>query len=399
MLGPNLKRSVDIDAFGRLRVGNPFTLFSSTQVDDIDPDNWEVVTTSSGSSSYDSNESSSLLTVAASGDTSLRQTHRYWPYLPGKSQRIVLTVNFHDHETNTTKRCGYYDDNDGIYFESNGTDFRCVVRTSTSGSPVSTVVATSADGTATPFSEKNWDSLGVDLSKSLIVYFDFEWLAVGSITFGIVKNRELLPIHVAHNFATLSTVWAKTPALPVRYEIIADGAVTGVPQLRTICATVESEGGFNPLGIPRFPARGIDAAVTVQNTGPTPLVNVRLRSGFLRRTSILETISILVVGNKDFQWWVYLNPTFTSGSHSWSAVETNSFIEQDTTQVSVITAGQVIGGGFATGSLSVASEEISSSYRQLAASKAGTADIISLAVQVPSTTPNGHGCMGFRDIR
>lgn len=76
------------DAFGRLRVSSPETLFDSKQVYDKDPENWWEVATGAGGFAYTASRASTYLTVtAANGDSAVRQTKRYFNYQPGKALR------------------------------------------------------------------------------------------------------------------------------------------------------------------------------------------------------------------------------------------------------------------------------------------------------------------------
>lgn len=53
----------------------------------------------------------------ASGDSATRHTHRYIPYVPGKSQLIVQTFDFEAAKTGVTNEVGYGHVSDGIFLE------------------------------------------------------------------------------------------------------------------------------------------------------------------------------------------------------------------------------------------------------------------------------------------
>jgi hypothetical protein len=82
----------NLDAFGRLRISNPLTLFDSQARYTID-DQFSSSTTGAGSSvSFVTNESSTNLNVGTvSGGKTVRQTFRRMPYQPGKSLLILAT--------------------------------------------------------------------------------------------------------------------------------------------------------------------------------------------------------------------------------------------------------------------------------------------------------------------
>ena len=66
--------SASIDAFGRLRVSNPFTLFDGAQRYRDDPFKWTQVDSGAATSTFVTDESSVLMTLSGNGDSSIRQT-------------------------------------------------------------------------------------------------------------------------------------------------------------------------------------------------------------------------------------------------------------------------------------------------------------------------------------
>jgi hypothetical protein len=77
-----------VDAFGRQRVSNPYTLFDSTMRFDKRSDQWYEITTGGATTNFLANASTlELKTTTASGDTVLRRTKQRFPYQPGKAMR------------------------------------------------------------------------------------------------------------------------------------------------------------------------------------------------------------------------------------------------------------------------------------------------------------------------
>jgi len=77
--------SFNLDAFSRLRTGNPHSLFDSTQIFNDQPLFWNNVLTGGGTATYRSNEASTRLEcTTANGDKVIRQTKEYFNYQPGK---------------------------------------------------------------------------------------------------------------------------------------------------------------------------------------------------------------------------------------------------------------------------------------------------------------------------
>ena len=78
------------DAFARLRISHPVTLFDSKQIFDNLPLGFDEQTTGAGSTSYSSNTASTTLSVAGAGSV-VRQSKQYMTYQPGKSLLILRT--------------------------------------------------------------------------------------------------------------------------------------------------------------------------------------------------------------------------------------------------------------------------------------------------------------------
>lgn len=243
-------RSASVTAFNWGRVAEPQTIFDSKLISDTAPLFWdEAETSGSGtSSSHDVNLAAVTMSVGAStAGTRVRQTKRRFNYQPGKGQLILMTGVLGAGATGITRRVGYFDDNNGLYFQLAASTLSVVVRTKTSGSVVNNAVAQSSwnvdklDGTGA-------SGFTLDTSKSQIFYIDFEWLGVGTVRFGFVINGQIIICHEVHNANLSATVYMSTPNLPLRYEISNDG--TGAASsLIHICSTVISEGGVDQTGL------------------------------------------------------------------------------------------------------------------------------------------------------
>src|SRR6056297_3209018 len=122
--------TASIDAFGRWRVSEPFTIFDSKQLYDKQPLYWNEIENGTGESTFDTNESSVLMSVSADGDYVIRQTYMRFDYQPGKSFRLFLTGLIGEHVANTESKIGYYNTSttapytaecDGLCFGVDGT--------------------------------------------------------------------------------------------------------------------------------------------------------------------------------------------------------------------------------------------------------------------------------------
>ena len=135
-----------IDAFGRLRVSEPVTLFDSSFRYGDNDFNWSNYQTSGDAVvSHLSNESSMSLYLGTTADEEIvRQTKRVFQYQPGKSLLVMNTFCLAPAKANLRQRVGYFGANNGIYFEQNGTGYNIVRRSYTGGVVDNTQISQSA---------------------------------------------------------------------------------------------------------------------------------------------------------------------------------------------------------------------------------------------------------------
>lgn len=389
------------DAFGRLRISNPQTIFDSKQIADKQPFFWDDQQTSGSgtSSTYNSNQASTTLSVGAStAGTRVRQTFRWFNYQPGKSQLINLTGVLGSGASGITKRVGLFNSTNGLFFSVTSSGISVVCRTNTSGTPAETSVAQSSwnidklDGTGA-------SALTLDLTKTQIMVIDFQWLGVGSVRFGFVINGNTYYCHQINNANSLALVYMSTPNLPLRWEIVNDGS-GGAASLTHICSSVISEGGREENGFDLAIDRGSTALTTLNDGNIYPLISTRLRSGYEGANIQFSDISIICTSTAAFRWVLLLNPTVAGTALSFTAV-TNSAIEADvgTTNATTVTGGTILDSGY-----SQASNEAGVSYElptglTLGSNIAGTRDIIVLAVQrLTGTTETFYGSLGWNEV-
>lgn len=335
------------DAFGRLRVAQPYTLFDSQH---RYRDNGKFATAVNGTASatHLPNEASVALVVdGTSGSYVYRETKRVFAYQPGKSLLILNTFAFETPKANLRQRVGYFNTQNGIYLENDGTTNYFVLRSYNTGSVVETRVAQQDwnvdkfDGTgysAQSVGEEHTN--GIDVSKTNILWMDVEWLGAGDVRCGFVVDGRFIPAHVFHNDNRNTRAYMTTAALPIRYEIENTGATTGSSTLKQICSTVMSEGGYEMFGRPRTIGTPAQTAglIDLPTAGTFyPVVSLRLKSAYQDAIVLPKNIALLGIGNNTrIRWKLVSNPTLTGGT--WVSAGTDSNVEYN------ITATGVTGG-------------------------------------------------------
>jgi hypothetical protein len=265
------------DAFGRLRISEPFTLGDYKHLYGLD-NNFLDKIFNGGSVTFQANQACARLTTSNNVNSRVvHQTKFYHHYMPGKSQQILSSFNFYAANTNVTKRSGYYDDNNGIYFEQAGDGtLSWVIRSYVSGSPVENR-KTQAQWNIDPCNGTGASTFVLDITKTQLIFIEFQWLGVGTVTVGFVHEGAFVPCHQFHHSNSLTTVYMSSPNLPVRCEILNTGATAGA-FFDQICSTVLSEGGYVEAGIDWAVTNPTLKTVTAGAT--LPIIAIRLKTAF-----------------------------------------------------------------------------------------------------------------------
>jgi hypothetical protein len=344
------------DAFGRLRTSEPFTLGDYKHLYSIDPDFIDVKSGAGSTIIFDVNQAAAILQSGVSTNGYfIHQTKRYHHYMPGKSQLIYSTFNFGSAQQNVTKRTGYFDDRDGIYFEQapNGT-LSFVIR-----SYVTAGVGNSER--RIPQSEWNKDRLdgtgvsgyNLDITKTQLFFTDFEWLGVGRVRCGFSMDGKNILAHEFYNSNTIPTVYMSNPNLPVRCEVRNSGTQIGVGgSFVQICSSVMSEGGYTEAGREfshTSPLRPVGVGSTV------PIMAIKLKNSFKgypnRATVKLEDITVFSSGANVKYEVVKLRTTVGfSTLGTWVSENDESVVEYNQTATGISTAYfEDFMGGYAAG--------------------------------------------------
>lgn len=386
------------DAFGRIRVSQPYTLFDSQNRFAID-NQFDTSTASGGSTTYLTNESSVQLSVTTTTNSEVvRQTYRVFPYQPGKGLLMLATFCMNAPTADLRQRVGYFGTQNGVFLQANGTTISFVLRTYTSGSVDDTRTINQADWNGDKLNGTGDSGYTLDLSKTQILWMDFEWLGVGSVRCGFIINGEYIVCHTFNNANSLTKVYMTTAVLPVRYEIKNLSATSG--SMRQICSSVVSEGGYEQTSIEHVARR--TATLTGISTTFVPLVSIRLASTALGAVVLPNRVNIMPTSTgDDFEIILAKNCTGLT-SASWAAVGSDANVEMDTS-ATAMTLGTIV-QSFYVKSTNQSSGVINAptGYNwdlQLGASLAGTSDIYTVGVRIlTGSTGAAIGSLSFYDL-
>lgn len=399
------------DAFGRFRVANLHTVFDSIPQYGKLVYLWGESTTGSATSVHIPNENCiSLNTTTASGDKVIRQTHKYHRYQPGKGQLIIMTSVLGIAKTNLRKRLGYFDAQNGVFFEQSNGVLKIVKRSYTTGTVVDTVV-NQADWNIDKLDGFGKSGLTLDITKAQIFVIDLAWLGVGRVRYGFYYQGRTIYCHELIHENNATTVYMTTANLPLRYEIENTGTVESISSVKQICSTVLSEGGRDlPRGTIEY---SVSNGITLKTvTTRRPILTIRPTAtfkGVTNRGFILANRMSVYSKGTDCYYEVIRNGTL-SGTPSWSSAGPESLSEFDVA-ASGITGGDrlfegyvaVASGGTADSvqvnkifaqDFDAASQSLSLSLNWNATSQ----DTITLVATAISGTANVGGCIDFIEI-
>jgi hypothetical protein len=344
-----------VDAFSRLRTSEAFTLADYKHVYGVNPDLLDEVSNGGTVTHVPDNACVRLSTTSDTSSLSIHQSRMYHNYMPGKSQLVLSSFVFYAATANVTKRTGYFDDRDGIFFEQDGNGVLSMnIRSYVTGSPVTSKIPQSSwnndrcDGTG----DSGWN---LDITKTQLWWCDFQWLGVGRVRVGFVHEDSYITAHTFYHSDILDTVYLSNPNLPIRCEIRNTGTTAGA-YFDQICSTVISEGGYSESGI-NF---GVNSGTTLKaiNTasGIVPVFAVRLKNTFQTYPNRVfvraESVDMYASGNPVYWSLVKLSglANITLSSATWTSAGSLSAVEYNLTATAFTGGYQVAGGIVGTAS-------------------------------------------------
>jgi hypothetical protein len=390
----------NVDAFGRVRVSAPYTIFDSQNRYAID-NQFDTSTATGGSTTYLPNESSVRMDVTtSSGSEVVRQTYRCMPYQPGKGLLCLATFVMNTAKTGLRQRVGYFGTQNGVFIQQADSTVSFVLRSYISGSVSDARAVNQADWNGDKLNGTGDSGYTLDLTKAQILWMDFEWLGVGSVRCGFIIDGNYIVCHTFENANDITSVYMTTAILPVRYEITNTAATASASSLKQICSSVVSEGGYEQTSIEHV-ARRTTTKTSISTTF-LPLVSIRLASTALNAVVLPVKFNVMPTSTgDDFEVILAKNSTGLT-SASWAAVASDANVEMDTS-ATAMTVGTIVDIQYVK-STNQSSGTINQTagYNwdlQLGSSLTGTSDIYTLGIRVLSGSSGAAiGSLTFYDL-
>ena len=331
----------DKDAFYRLRVSNPQTLFEGYTIYDSNMVMFDNDLTTEASITGPTNAAMILSVNAGTNSNAYaaRQTHFYAHYQPGKSFLAMFTFSFGTFTPGILKRVGFYDvDNfnsnnplNGVLFEQTDTG---VLRWMVYKGDGTSQVANQTNWNVDPLNGTGQSGYTLDPTKNLLGFVDLEWLGVGRVRTGFFINGVPIICNTFNN-SSFDTPYINNPLLPVRYEIRKTiPSVSG--SMSAVCCTIISEGGQEMLGMVRtlcFPTiTSSPSTFKLSGSEVKSILALRLQNTFPRGLLIPSSLEVVATigGNSIAYYQVYIwrpsNSTIPSGA-VWTPLTNGSITE------------------------------------------------------------------------
>jgi hypothetical protein len=384
----------NLDAFGRLRVSQPYTLFDS-QNRYIDGRQFSNVTATGGTITYVPAESSfNLAVTTANASSVINQSFTTQTYQPGKSLLIMNTFAMGTLRANCRQRVGYFTTENGVYFEADGTTLYLVIRSSATGSIVEERIAQSS-WNGDPLNGAGASGIVLDPTLTQILWSDIEWLGVGNVRAGFIINGAFIVCHTFQhaNQPGNTRVYMTTATLNPRYEITNTGATSGATTMKQICSTVISEGGYNPATTINYISNGAVATRIATGNTLTALASIRLNPAYPDAVVLPAQVDLLLIDVRYGQFQLIEGATFTT---SFSNV-TNSVVHT-AVHSNTITDGTVVYAGLTSSRDTVAIGEDLKRRLQLKRDVTGTPITLTLAVAYTANNADLLYKLGWEEL-
>jgi hypothetical protein len=386
------------DAFGRLRVSEPYTLFD-TSSRYYDHGQFSNVNVGTANVVYVANQSSFQLNVGtANGYSVIRESKKVFPYQPGKSQLTLNTFCMNTPKTNLRQRVGLFGANDGVFFENDGTYNYMVIRSGSTGAEERVRQdAWNGDRLNGLGGVNNPSGITLFPDRAQIFYADVEWLGVGSVRVGFVIDGVIITSHTFNhaNQPGNTKVYMTTATLPIRYEITNTGATANASMMTQICSTVISEGGYNSYGTTQSAGTGTTQKRLTNSNTYYPIVSIRLNSSRLDSIVFPRQIDVLSPSVNYYRWILLQNPTLTGAT--FATTSPTGTVDIDTA-ATAISGGIEIQSGYASArELSILSA-VDYFQFQLGRTLAGVSDIVTLAIAATANNADVLAELGWQEL-
>jgi len=205
------------DVMGRMKMSRGQNIYDADFEYSPQPLRWETLNIGSGSITHLPGEGGIRMSIStASGDVNIRQSRPYHRYQPGKSMFMATAANFGQNNVNQVQRIGYFDENNGIFFEqganpldpANPSGMFAVIRSDVS-SVLSTGRPTDIKIPAYLWTDPSGIASSINWNRIQMLWLEYAWYGGGALRWGILIDGEP---HILHEIGSGNNAPSATQA-------------------------------------------------------------------------------------------------------------------------------------------------------------------------------------------
>jgi hypothetical protein len=280
---------------------------------------------------------------------------------------------------------GYFDDQNGVMLRASGTTIQFVIRSSSTGTLAEDVV-----------DQASWNIdtfTALDFSKAQILIIDLEWLGAGRVRCGFVIDGEIHYCHEFNHANKVSRSYMTTAILPFSYRIANTTTQTVGHTLKQICASLLSEGGYEPDGAVYSIAH--DLTAVGNDSGERLTAAIRMASGRTGNVILPVRVDVACESSSLVLWRLRLNPVISGVT--WAAASNGRGNVETTTSSTSISGGTVVLAGLLSqGQSSNLSIDVAVRLA-LGVNASGQSDVLALSVD-SAIASKALGQLGWVEI-
>lgn len=326
-----------LDGFGRLRTSEQTTLGDYNFTFNRQSLLFSELKTGGGTISHSTTTGAvELATDGQLGSETIFQSNLYHFYKTGTSQVTRMSVATSTlAKQGVVYRWGYFDENDGVYFQLDEQGLSIVTRSSTSGVVEELIVRQSewnndrADGSR---DELNRSFVNIDPTKVNMYWIDGQWL--GRIRAGIEGPNGRVVLHELFESNRYPLSQSRRASLPVRFEVSNVGVSGSSSEMRVWNANVHEEStlNFDEVSIPMHSSSNS----VVVNSNNTFLIALRSEDTYfgIKNTiaAVFKTMAVRSFDNLGnpvpvtIQAYYVISPVGAVGGGAWVNADNGSLV-------------------------------------------------------------------------
>lgn len=225
-------------------------------------------------------------------------------YVPGFGAEAGIGVRVGTDPTgDQVMRWGYYDDEDGFFFEYDTSGLYAVTRRDSTDTRVA-----QADWNVDPMDGSTPGGFVIELDRGNIFQIPFTWYGYGQVNFAVAQTTftAAQDVVVGHRFRPDSNTSIRNPNLPIKAEVTGSGD----GQLYVSGRQFAIVGRY----IPQQRTNGLRRTLSSIGTSWTPIIAVRRQDNDSAKRTEINVQGVTAFTDGKVEIAVVVNPTITFGT-------------------------------------------------------------------------------------